>query len=76
MMWSVVFSPCCLDSKPHLFAGKKFFFKVIFLENRFLKNELFSDVWWCHEKEIGKHFPVFDYVMENELEINLLMFFF
>jgi hypothetical protein len=45
------------------------------LENRFLKNELFSDVWWCHEKEIEKHFPVFGYVMENELEINLLMFF-
>jgi len=28
------------------------------------------------EKSVGKHFPVFGYVMENELENNLLMFYF
>ena len=27
-------------------------------------------------EKVGKHFPVFDYVMENELENNLLMFYF
>jgi len=28
------------------------------------------------KKKVGKHFPMFGYVMENELENNLLMFYF
>jgi hypothetical protein len=28
------------------------------------------------ENTVGKHFPVFGYVMEYELENNLLMFYF
>ena len=35
--------------------------------------KVFSNVWQCYEKWTGKHFPVFVYVMENELENNLLM---
>jgi hypothetical protein len=46
------------------------------MESGFLESELFSDVWLCHEKQVGKYFIVFGYIMENELENNLLIFFF
>jgi hypothetical protein len=35
--------------------------------------KVFSDIWQCYGKWTGKHFPVFVYVMKNELENNLLM---
>jgi hypothetical protein len=47
-----------------------------FRENEFQENELFFDIWYCNEKQVGKHFPMFGYVMENKLENNLLMFYF
>jgi len=33
---------------------------MIFMESKFLKNNLFSDIWYYHKKYVGKHFLVFD----------------
>jgi hypothetical protein len=46
------------------------------LKNKFRESELFSDVWQCNEKLVGKSFLVFGYIMKNKLENNLLMFYF
>jgi hypothetical protein len=32
-------------------------------------------MYWILKKQVGKHFPVFGYVIENELENKLLIIF-
>ena len=60
---------------PRLFAGKWFPFGKS-IPGKVNSWKVNSDIWQCYGKWTGKHFPVFFYVIENELENNLLINFF